>query len=167
MQRILIQEEQKFHTLCQMALHFIKKDESKNLKIMLQSGLNVNFKTYEGQTLLISAVHHNSLACAKMLLQEGALVDMCDTKGITPLMQAYYTGNLKMVKLLLDYGANPNIHNDLGITFYMLAILSGKWQIAELLLKHSDTSLSKRISLMIYLMKGNLNFKLPYHCARF
>lgn len=150
------QEEQRLDELCQMAFNFARRDECENLKIMLQAGLNINLKTYKGDTLLMLAAYNNSLACAKMLLQKGALVDEPNDRGQTPLAGVCFKGYVKMAKLLLDYGANPNANNGLGATPYTFAIFFGRQQIAELLLKYSYPSLPKRISLtFLRLVKEN------------
>lgn len=151
-----IQEEQRFNELCQMAFDFVRKDECKNLKIMLDAGLNINLKTHKGDTLLMLAAYNNSLACAKTLLQSGALVDERNDRGQTPLAGVCFKGYTKMAKLLLDYGANPNANNGLGATPYTFAILFGRQEIAELLLQYSNKSLLKRIPLtLLRLFQGN------------
>ena len=61
MQELSLEEEKQFARLCNMAFNFARNNESENLKIMIEAGLNVNLKTHKGDTLLMLAAYNNSL----------------------------------------------------------------------------------------------------------
>ncbi|KAA6224936.1 MULTISPECIES: ankyrin repeat domain-containing protein [unclassified Campylobacter] len=142
-----VQEEQRFSQLCAMAFDYARNDDSRNLKIMLDAGLNINLKTHKGDTLLMLAAYNNALNVAKMLLQMGANVDEKNDRGQTPLAGVCFKGHLDMVKLLVEYGANIDENNGLGMTPFSFAIMFGRKEVANYLIKHSKKSFLKTCSL--------------------
>ncbi len=106
MTTLSLEEEKRFEELCKMAFNFARNNECENLKIMIESGLNVNLKTHKGDSLLMLAAYNNSYESAKMLLEKGAKVDEKNDRGQTPLAGVCFKGYLPMCELLVKYGAN-------------------------------------------------------------
>jgi ankyrin repeat protein len=78
------------------------------LRLLIQSGADVNAKSYSGNSALFAAIVEDSTEIVEFLLKNGANIDI---RGIedaeTPLWSAALWGNDKMVRLLLEHGADP------------------------------------------------------------
>ncbi|MBZ7964132.1 MULTISPECIES: Cj1386 family hemin-binding protein [Campylobacter] len=149
MTTLSIEEEKRFEQLCNMAFNFARNNDHKNLKIMIEAGLNVNLKTHKGDTLLMLAAYNNSYESAKMLLEKGAKVDEKNDRGQTPLAGVCFKGYLPMCKLLVEHGANIDENNGLGMTPYTFALMFGRKEISAFLLKNSKKSFLKKISFAV------------------
>lgn len=70
--------------------------------------VGVNITDHHFGTPLATAVHHDSLACARMLLEQGADVEMAGKSGRTPLMIALSRGHFTFAQMLVDvHKADP------------------------------------------------------------
>ena len=134
----------------------------KMAQLMLEHGLDVNFRTATGATPLWRAARNGNLGVARLLLEHGASIDVQDADGITPLMAAVRKlkpisepqlqiskppetplGSTTQVqkhedvaRLLIFSGANTNLRSMSGWTALAYAAKRDPLKIFELLLSH-------------------------------
>lgn len=130
------------------------------LQVLLQKGnVNVNAKSFEGETALLLAAKKGNHQCIAALLHYGAdpnlttpegysalwedfwaLGDVAAFDGATPLLAAAQEGHYKCVELLLSYKANPNIFtlDSIPICALQTAIVCNKLSCVRLLYKVTD-----------------------------
>ena len=79
---------------------------------LIESGANINTRSYEGQTLL----HYvNDTDFAEYLISKNAYIDAFDHEGRTPLHYLVsHSGNYEIVKLLIENNANLNVFDNKG-----------------------------------------------------
>lgn len=133
-------EEKRYEELCAMAFDFARNDACENLEIMLNAGLSENLKNHKGDSLLMLASYHNSLATAQMLLKRGARVDEKNDRGQTPLAGVCFKGYFEMAKFLVESGANIRENNGLGMTPFAYALMFGRKDIAKFFLEYESTA---------------------------
>ena len=86
-----------------------------------------------GDTLLIEAVRHDALLCARALLKAGAHTQPVNWLGDTALHLAAKHGSADMVQLLIDHGAELNAVGQEGFTAINDAMQFGQHTIAQAL----------------------------------
>ena len=91
------------------------------VKMLVQTGADVNAKNIEGETTLMQVSTLGRIKEVKLLLEAGANVDAVDLKGETALIKASKLGHIETVKLLLQAGANVNAKNIDGDTAISIA----------------------------------------------
>ena len=82
---------------------------NKCLKLLLESGADVNARSSHGETLLISAAHRGNIAAVNLLLCAGADVNAADCYGNTALMAAAGCGAVPSYHLLRKTGAQTRV----------------------------------------------------------
>lgn len=98
------------------ALH--KKCSIEILKLMLDSGVDIDYVDTQGVGLLDEAIVNGNMEFITYLVVEKNM-DVNSTKrksGLTPLIQAACYGNIKLVKLLLDHGADIKIKDKMNLS---------------------------------------------------
>ena len=103
-----------FYTDPQM-LALIKAAESndiKNLKLLVNKGINPNNFGNEGMTPLLWVLGHQNKKALKALLSVGADPNLKDPGGDSPMAMAAGAKDTELMKILLDGGGDPNIRND-------------------------------------------------------
>jgi uncharacterized protein len=90
--------------------HAFLSDKTKHqhisvMKILLNAGVNVNAKTTEGQTALITAVNSQSAEAVKLLMNYDADINVKDNRGNTILKFARERGDAEIIQILIDAGA--------------------------------------------------------------
>ena len=100
-------------------LHYaVEGGNIETVKLILNTGYNVNTKSNEGATALfrVEFVSDESLSLeiARMLIEAGADVNVKDNKGNTPLH--YWAKNPSLIQLLSASGADVNARNSHGLT---------------------------------------------------
>jgi ankyrin repeat protein len=79
------------------------------VKLLLDKGANIEAKTLDGNTALITAVtgapFWNSGEAVKLLLEKGANANVKGSNGDTPLSLAEKAGSTDIVNLLRAHGA--------------------------------------------------------------
>lgn len=91
------------------------------VKIILDSGVDVNAKFHDGGTALMEASNEGQISIVKFLLTKGAKVDEMNSAGSTALLAAVIQGRYDIVKILLENGADPNVTNKMGFTPLLFA----------------------------------------------
>jgi hypothetical protein len=105
------------------------------VKMLAESGANLNVKDEEGYTPLMWAAQHGNTRVAAYLIEHGANLNPMDRGGYTPLMWAAQEGHFSTVALLLERGANPFVRGPHGRTAFDLAAYGRDGRIRELLYK--------------------------------
>lgn len=113
---------------------YVEKD-MKYIKLLLESGADVNIQNKYGATALIRASVWGKTGVVSILLESGADVDIQENDGNTALMSAAYDGQSKIVSLLLESGADVNIQDIDRQTALIWAAINGKTKIVSLLLE--------------------------------
>lgn len=106
------------------------------LKALLEHGVEVNHRDYQGCTalLMLTCFHGDDFEGVKLLLDHGADPKIKDNKGTTPLYYAAGHGNVDVLKLLCDEDVEVDAKSG-GRTALMQAAHFGKTKAIELLLE--------------------------------
>ena len=91
------------------------------LGLLVDSGADVNAKTYESETALMWATDHGDAKKVRLLIENCADVNAKDTLGMSALMWAAKYGNLGVVELLVENGADVNACDKKGASVLMYA----------------------------------------------
>lgn len=98
-------------------LHIAARHNQKEVaKLLLDSGADVNIKSWCESTPLHYAAYCGHLEVVKLLIDCGANINAKDRKGITPLYKAACWGKIEMVALLISLGADINVKTNSGYT---------------------------------------------------
>jgi len=108
-------------------------DKIEKIKLLIQSGADVNHIGKFRETPLIWASREGNLEMVKLLIEKGADVNGLGVNGLTPLMIASDWNRLDVVKLLIEKGADVNAKNINGNTTLMGAYRDGNSEVADLL----------------------------------
>eukprot|EP00054_Salpingoeca_dolichothecata_P010551 m.58832 g.58832 ORF g.58832 m.58832 type:complete len:336 (-) comp19049_c0_seq2:120-1127(-) len=103
------------------------------VKVLLQSGANVNATDKTGNTALSQASQTNHLEVVKILVGAGADLNMQNRYGASALVKASCSGHLEVAKVLVAAGADLNLYNGNGITALMLTCAHGSFELAKIL----------------------------------
>ena len=119
-------------------LHYLILDRPESehevgIKIMVESGLDVNSQDKKGWSALHFAAQENSIAAVKTLLDCGAKTEVTDSFGNTPLFRAVFSakGEDIIIKLLIAAGADPDSVNKHGVSPRILASTIGNLNIVQ------------------------------------
>ncbi len=110
------EENENDEVLMYYALH--KKCSIEILKLMLDSGVDIDYVDTQGVGLLDEAIVNGDMEFITYLILEKNM-DVNSTKrksGLTPLIQAACYGNIELVKLLLDHGADIKIKDKMNLS---------------------------------------------------
>jgi len=107
------------------------------VKILLESGADVNASDADDQTALGWAAASGRLDVVRVLTNAGADVNAQTVHHWTPLMAAVAGRNPLVVQHLLALGADPKVENDRGRTAMMEAEERGYDAIVRMLKAHA------------------------------
>jgi TonB family protein len=115
--------------------------ERKNIKALLEQGVDVNLRDPAGWSALTYAAANGDLEIVKALVSKGAEIDsksepktdLKDQLEYTPLMAAVTYRNVAVIKILIAQGANVNQPDRVGSTALATALRSHQDKIAEIL----------------------------------
>lgn len=123
-----------------LTLMAVSKDpNSKRIEVLLARGADVDRRSENGWSALMSAACYGCLDTVEVLINEGANVDFADKNcgGQTTLMWAARSGQSakQKVKLLIEAGADIWKKTDSGSDLLMSAASAGNIEVVELLLE--------------------------------
>ena len=114
--------------------HAAYEGHKKLIKIIVESGTNINATSDKRVTPLNTAVGMGLIDCVELLINLGANLNEKDGEGWTALHLSSYSGKIEIVKLLIDKGADINAQDVDGET--PLNRAENEKEIADLLRKH-------------------------------
>ncbi|ARF09818.1 ankyrin repeat protein [Indivirus ILV1] len=138
-------------------LAIYSKDSNICKKIISVQNLNINLRTFEGETALHIACNYELEDIVKLLLENRIDINARDYDNqLTALMYTISLNNSKLSKLLLEYGADPNIQDYLGNTSVHHAVTQDS---NEILYKMLSSPIKINVNCNIH----NIDSKLPIH----
>lgn len=113
---------------------------------LLNKGVDVNFSSSDGKTLLMAAAFRDQIGVMQLLIKHGADTNAKDKTGNTPLhylcskkFYIKYEYEVEAVELLIRNGATINIVNHEGDSPFLKAIKNGTLNVAITLYKNGAT----------------------------
>lgn len=96
----------------------IKNKDKEQVKTILDSGANINFKDkVTNYTPIFHALNQESIEIAELLLKNGAELDSLDKLKLSPLMVAVMQKRYKVIRFLLDNWADMSIKSTKWLNF--------------------------------------------------
>jgi ankyrin repeat protein len=121
---------------------------SEILKLLLESGGDINRKYKEKQNILHIAVNaecedRGGFEVIKTLVEAGVEINCQDKYGNTPLWYAciYYAINQRTIRYLLEEGADMNIVNQYGLSAYTASKQNQRDELADILDKYRNAEM--------------------------
>jgi hypothetical protein len=105
------------------------------LRLLIESGIDVNGKDQGNLTPFILALNSNQLDATQILIESGADINCENGFGETPLMEACRTNNINNFELLMRGKADINYEHKRGERPLMIALDYGNWDIAKRLIE--------------------------------
>ncbi|MCK5683078.1 ankyrin repeat domain-containing protein [bacterium] len=114
------------------------------VKMLIESGSDVNARGYRGRTALHSiiewsatgkTVELNRPKIVELLIKAGASLDIKDNADYTPLHSALYSGNMKIANILISKGCDVNQSDRRRNTPLMIAAGKGNIECINSLIK--------------------------------
>jgi ankyrin repeat protein/predicted Ser/Thr protein kinase len=103
------------------------------VKVLLDSGMDVNAPGLDGTPALIEAVDGEHTEIVRLLIDRGANVNAVGQGGTTALLTAVAQGNLEISRMLLAAGANVNVVGPGGSAPLLEAIDGGYDEVSRVL----------------------------------
>merc|ERR1712048_848293 len=103
------------------------------VRALLNSGVDVNFRSLKNATPLMFAATHGHCELIRLLLANNANVHLCTDDGNTALYLAACQGHVDAVAILLEAGAKPDHRNAAGVTATMVAAHQRHAAVLELI----------------------------------
>ncbi|KAM7375916.1 hypothetical protein PAMP_005677 [Pampus punctatissimus] len=120
----------------QSLFSYVEEENLAAIKAHLDKFREVDSRSDDCWTALISAAKEGHIEVVKELLENNANLEHRDMGGWTALMWAAYKGRTVVAQLLLDKGANPNITGQYSVYPIIWAAGRGHAEIVHLLLQH-------------------------------
>ncbi|KEF57146.1 uncharacterized protein A1O9_07336 [Exophiala aquamarina CBS 119918] len=121
------------------AVAAIGMNDEEMVRLLLQTGIDVNAGTIDNETLLRVAVQEDAENIARLLLEKGATFDDADRGDRTTFRLAIEAGHNNVLGILLQFGANVSARYSGGDTPLHIAAQSGNpTAVRDLLSKDAD-----------------------------
>uniref|UniRef100_A0A672SS38 Kinase D interacting substrate 220 n=1 Tax=Sinocyclocheilus grahami TaxID=75366 RepID=A0A672SS38_SINGR len=120
----------------QSLFSYVEEENLSAIKAHLDKYREVDTRSEDCWTALISAAKEGHTEVVKELLENNANVEHRDMGGWSALMWASYKGRVEVARLLLEKGANPNITGQYSVYPIIWAAGRGHAEIVQLLLQH-------------------------------
>lgn len=111
-------------------------------KLLLASGANINTKTSENNTALLTAAAGKKEMLALYLVSQGASVTEIAKNGRSLAHHASYCGMFALLKAVLEKGCDPNVQDIEGDTALHDAIAKGHDRAVNILLSHPNINMT-------------------------
>ncbi len=109
--------------------------DKKALKRLLRKGIDINIKSKDGNTALMTAASWGCKSVAKFLIEKGADVNLRNKYGKTAFLIALEQGYVQLARLLLNKGTHINLKcSEAKWTPLHIAAYHGYVEIVRLLL---------------------------------
>lgn len=118
--------------LMQAASTFFATNRGDMVRLLIQSGANLNQQDSEGRTALMHALGYSDMDVIETLIKAGVDLDIQDNEGNTALMQVELSKSTKLVDLLKQAGAS---HKGLKEVELLQAIERGDTDRVKVLLQ--------------------------------
>ncbi|KAL6598338.1 ankyrin [Neocallimastix californiae] len=117
--------------------------EKKNISLinyMIEKGINLDCKDYNGETELINACNNNyremnNLKLIQLLVENGININEKDNEGDNALIIASMTSTLDIVKYLISKGIDVNAKNNRMYNALIMACEHNKFEIVKYLME--------------------------------
>jgi ankyrin repeat protein len=119
------------------------EEKEKIILKLLEQGINLNSREYNGYTPLHLAVIKQDIHLARTFIENGGDVNSRSNKGITPLHIAAYKCNKELVDLLLDHGAKTTLKDQNSRTASDYALLKDNLELAKYIKERGTDLLEK------------------------
>jgi len=97
------QESDVFHKqITNLVENTINSGDQRSMMFLLDHGLDVNYQTSRGYSLLVLAVMAEQIEIEKILLNRGAQINIISPDGDTPLTYAFKKGDYKSMTILAN-----------------------------------------------------------------
>jgi ankyrin repeat protein len=120
------------------------------MKILLDSGADINQKNKKGESPIFRATRNNNIDIIKFLLDSGADINAKTNRGLTPLSTAAFNNYIDMIKVLVKRGADINTSDtSRGWSPLDNAIYKGNITIVKYLCENGATITENSFSIAI------------------
>src|SRR5262245_28454881 len=114
-----------------------KRGDLEQVRLLLESGADLNSKDEHGQTALMNAAHAGQVELVRLLIEKGAELDITAKYNLSALMLSLVAHHTEVAQLLIEAGADLNIQSSRNFygrkTALFLAEHSGHSEIVALL----------------------------------
>ncbi len=114
-----------------MLIYAASKDNKDLVKILVNSGADINASNNYGNTPLIVAATSGKKEMVELLLDNNADINTTNTDNATALHCSFRRSHKELVHLLLDRGADVNSIDKFGQTILSLAILCNAHELVR------------------------------------
>lgn len=115
-------------------LEYLLEENVEKVKELVENGADVNYKTEDGDYLIMLAVKMQNIALIKLLLDHKAHVNIKNRIGLkSPLVLATELKNRGVIAMLINAGADINVRDKLGRTPLFISIENGDIDTVEYL----------------------------------
>jgi len=145
---IKIEKVEISYSMVEQAIAF---DDATSLKLFLENKFNRNYRSADGETLLMKIVKNNSLKCLKEIINYGVELEMETPlekmKNITSYKETKraidFVRSKKALEILIEAGSNINYINNKGIPLIINFIkIKSDSYVKELILNEVDLNMA-------------------------
>lgn len=126
------------HLLC---AHSPRDTDQATATLLLDAGAQIDARTKDGSTALMSAVFSSRVEFVRFLLNAGANINAATDSGVTPLILSVQWGvrSKEVLRDLLERGADVNAQDTTGKSALMKAVWETDEDVLNLLLDYGAT----------------------------